>query len=249
MTEGTGIPLAAIDVAILAGGLGTRLRPAVSDVPKVLAPVDGRPFLDILADWLARQGARRLVLCLGHLADKVIAHIADRPRSPLSMVPVVEPEPLGTGGALVFARPQLRSDPVMVLNGDSWIAADLGAFLAFHQKEKVLASVLCVEVPDASRYGRIELTAEGRVSRFIEKEPGPARAGLINAGVYLLAHEALEQLHRMRCRSLERDFLQNCAPGTLAAFVCRDASFVDIGTPESLAGAAGIITGANKEVS
>jgi NDP-sugar pyrophosphorylase family protein len=118
-----------IDVLILAGGLGTRIRSVLGDTPKVLAPINGRPFLDYLLDRLAAEAAGRVILSLGYRAEAVAAHLATFD-PPLAVEQLVEPAPLGTGGALRFAMPSLRSDPVMVMNGDTWIEADFGAMLA-----------------------------------------------------------------------------------------------------------------------
>jgi mannose-1-phosphate guanylyltransferase len=233
--------LAGIDVAVLAGGLGTRLRSVIGDeLPKVLAPVGDRPFLDVMVDWLNGYGARRLVLCLGHLADRVVGHVAAMPKSAIEIEAVIEPKPLGTGGALRFAAPHLTSDPVMVMNGDSWIDADLADFVHQHRARNRYLSMLCVDVPNASRFGRVEVDANGLVTRFAEKED-LARPGLINAGIYLLSQAAFADLARCEGPSFERDFLQLAADGRLAAHVCEGASFIDIGTPDSFAQAAQVI--------
>lgn len=238
--------LAGIDVAILAGGLGTRIRAVLGDVPKLLAPVRGRPFLDHLAERLGRLGGGRLVLCLGHLADRVCSHLDANPPS-LPVVRVIESEPLGTGGALRFARPALASEPVMVMNGDSWTDADLAAFLSAHRARRAFISILCVSVPDISRFGGVEVGADATVRRFAEKEPGRSGPGLINAGVYLFSQAALDELVVAPGPSLERDFLQRQPPGRIHAFVQADAAFIDIGTPESL-GAAGTVIGEVRRV-
>jgi mannose-1-phosphate guanylyltransferase len=241
MSAGSPPALAAVDVAVLAGGLGTRLRSVLGDeLPKVLAPVGGRPFLEVIAGWLGSYGARRLVLCLGHLAGAVVAHARAMDGCGLEIVPVVEPRPLGTGGALRFAAGHLTSDPVLVMNGDSWVDADLAAFVAGHRAAGAFLSMLCVEVPDASRYGRVDLAADGTVARFREKEPD-ARPGLINAGLYLLSRAALEELEAAQAHSLERDFLQRQAAGRVRAHVSPGGGFIDIGTPESLARAGAVI--------
>ncbi len=228
--------LEGIDGVVLAGGLGTRLRGVLGDVPKVLAPVAGRPFLDHLIDWLAGFGARRLVLCLGHRADRVVAHLATRPPGPVTLVPVIEPEPLGTAGALRLARPHLGSDPVLVLNGDTAFDADLAGFVAGHRAAGAAASLLCVEVEDAARYGRIERDQRGFVTDFFEKDPTQCGPGLISAGVYLFSAALLDQLARLPGPSLERDVFPRLPPGTLRAEAVPGA-FIDIGTPESLAAA------------
>ena len=233
--------LAGIDVAVLAGGLGTRLRSVLGeDLPKVLVPIGGRPFLDVMVSWLDGYGARRLVLCLGHLADKVVAHVAGLNRTHLAVETVIEPQPLGTGGALRFAAGQLLSDPVMVMNGDSWVDADLAAFVAAHRARDAFMSVLCVRVDDASRFGRVEVAADGAITRFAEKDANAA-PGLINAGIYLLSQAAFAQLGNMEGPSFERDFMQILTDGRVVAYVCEGASFIDIGTPDSFSQADSVI--------
>lgn len=237
-------PLSGVDVAVLAGGLGTRIRAVLGDVPKVLAPVGGRPFLDHLLDWLRGQGARRVVLCLGHLADRVVAHLEANPPEGIEVVTAVEPEPLGTAGALRLARPLLRSDPVLAMNGDTFLEADLPAFVAGHVGEGADVSLLCVEVPSVARYGGVELDGRGRVARFVEKDPAAERPGLVSGGIYLFSAAALDRLAAGAGPSLERDFLEALAPGTIRAEVAR-GRFVDIGTPPSLRAAERIIPGAS----
>lgn len=237
MTEDVG----AIDVAVLAGGLGTRLRSALGeDVPKVLAPIGGRPFLDHLIDWLKGFGARRVVLCLGHLADRVIAHLDAHPAEGIEVAFVIEPEPLGTAGAIRFARSQLTSDPVLVLNGDTFFDADVPGALARHRAEDRRISMLCAEVPSIARFGGVERDERGRVVRFVEKDPAADRPGLVNAGMYLFSQAMLDEIARAAGPSLERDVLQVQPPGTIHAEVAR-GRFIDIGTPESLAAAAHVL--------
>lgn len=223
--------LAGIDVAILAGGLGTRIRGVLGDTPKVLAPIAGRPFLDHLLDRLAGFGARRAVLCLGHLAARIEAHLA-RSTPPLPVETATEPEALGTAGALALARPMLRSDPVLVMNGDTWADADLCAFLAAHRTAGTAATLLCVEVEERGRYGSIDCDAEGRVVRFREKDAGLRGPGLVSAGTYLLSAALLDRLAAGTPSSLEHDVLTPLAPD-IHAHRSR-AAFIDIGTPESL---------------
>lgn len=234
--------LKAIDVAVLAGGLGTRLAGAVPDLPKALAPVGGRPFLEHLLDWLESHGARRVALLLGHRAEQIEAHLAAHPRPQLEFAYSIEPAPLGTGGALGFAAHQLRSDPVLVVNGDTFVDGDLAALAQAHREAAAPATLLCVEVPDAGRYGRVDVKG-GRIAAFREKDPSFRGAAVINAGVYLLSQALLASMAPDRPASLERDIFEKFAPGTLGAHVDAKARFVDIGTPESWAGAASVVEG------
>ncbi|PWC40327.1 nucleotidyltransferase family protein [Azospirillum sp. TSO22-1] len=233
--------LSNIDVAVLAGGLGTRIRGVLGDTPKVLAPIAGRAFLGHLLDYLAQFGTQRVVLCLGHLADRVTAWLAQGGHS-LDVVCEIEPRPLGTAGAIRFVRGELTTDPVMVMNGDTFLDADLRAFVASHRLSGAEASVLCVEVDDAARYGRVEIGADGRVIRFAEKAPGH---GTVNAGVYLFSAAFLDRLAASEAVSLERDVLEKLPAGTLHAAVVH-GRFIDIGTPDSLARAPAVIAGEGK---
>jgi mannose-1-phosphate guanylyltransferase len=227
--------LAALDVLVIAGGLGTRIQSALGDTPKLLAPIGGRPFLAYLLDWLRDFGAKRIVLSLGHRAQAVVDFL-DRHRSSYddqTVVTVTEPRPLGTAGAIRLARPNLRSDPVLVMNGDSFADADLCAFLAQHRRTGAKATLLCAEVDDASRYGRIELDGEGRIQGFIEKDPTFHGQSVVSTGVYLFSVALLDEIAVGGAVSLERDVFGRAASGSLDAFAGRFA-FIDIGTPESL---------------
>jgi mannose-1-phosphate guanylyltransferase len=225
--------LAGIDVAVLAGGLGTRIRSILGDTPKVLAPVEGRPYLAWLLDWLAGFGNRRVVLCLGHLSDRVTAWVDENTPPGMEIAVSIEPEPMGTAGAIRLAQPLFRSDPVLVMNGDTFVGADLAQFLRGHHALGTDMSLLCVEVDDAGRYGRVEIDKAGRIERFSEKEPGPARAGVINAGIYALSRAAQDKLAVGTARSIERDIFMATPAESLGAVVTK-GQFIDIGTPESL---------------
>ncbi len=232
--------LDAIDVAVLAGGLGTRLAAAVPSLPKALAPVAARPFVEHLLDWLVGQGARRIVFLLGHRAEQLEAHLAEHPRAGIAFATSTEPQPLGTGGAIGFAASKLRSDPLLVVNGDTFVSADLAPMLAAHRTNGAPATLLAVEVADAARYGRLDI-ADGRLQAFVEKDASFAGAAAINAGVYLLSQTLLARIAAQGPCSLERDVFAALAPATLGVHLDRTARFVDIGTPESWQSAAAIV--------
>lgn len=219
---------------ILAGGLGTRLRSAVADVPKVLAPVHGRPFLTCLLDQLADAGLSHVVLCTGYRADLIEAAFGDRYRS-LSLEYSRESQPLGTGGALRLAADKARSQTILAMNGDSFIDADLPAFLTAHTASGLKASLLLTEVPDTSRYGRVQVDRSGHVTSFEEK--GAHRGvGWINAGVYLFFRDLFADVPRETSLSFERDLLPAWIENGLGGIPCQ-CRFLDIGTPESFAAA------------
>lgn len=228
--------LSRIPVAILAGGLGTRLRPAVGDRPKALADVGGRPFAAHVLDRLAAWGFAEVVLCVGHGASQVEDALGHEHGS-LRLRYSREDAPLGTAGALRLALPLLEGDEVMVLNGDSWCDVDLEAAWDWHQRRRSEATLILVEVPDATRYGHVDVDPEGSIRRFAEKQEdvGP---GWINAGIYLLAHARIASIRPGVALSLERDVLPGWVGDGLWGFGAR-ARFLDIGTPRSYASASG----------
>lgn len=232
--------LEGVDVAILAGGMGTRISPVLGDTPKALAPINGKPYLDHLLDWFEGFGVSNIVLCLGHLSDKIVAHVSGRG----NVHCVVEPEPLGTGGAIKFARKHLSSDDVLVINGDTWLDTDLCTFYASHKKHRLPSSILCLKVDDVSRYGSVTIDNE-KITMFLEKDPSKTGPGLISAGTYLFSQNSLDQLMAADGGSLEQDFLQCQPSGTIHGFIAKEASFIDIGTPESLIQASAIMPGRN----
>lgn len=232
----TGGNLETLDVFVLAGGLGTRIRPVLPDLPKLLAPIGGRPYLAHLLDWLRRYGARRVVFGLGHLAEPVLDYLERHPTGDFALVTVVEPQPLGTAGAVRFARRALRSDPVLVLNGDSLADVNLYELFVRHCEARnrgAVATMVCTEVDDVSRYGRVDVDDNGWVHRFAEKDSSSGRTALINAGIYLLSAALLDDIAAAEAVSLEHDVFERLPQNSIAAFSGR-FTFVDIGTPESL---------------
>jgi NDP-sugar pyrophosphorylase family protein len=216
-----------VDAVVLCGGRGTRLASVVSDRPKPLAPVAGRPFLDLLLDALARGLApRRVVLASGHLADQIAARYGGAPGVLLSP----EPEPLGTGGALRLAVDRFGLSEVVVCNGDSFVDLDFAGLAARRRAARAAVAMAVVEAPDAGRFGAVDVQ-EDRVMRFREKRPdsGP---GLVNAGVYAFSAEGLAAI-APGASSLERDLFPRLASeGRMAAHLAR-GRFIDIGTPQS----------------
>lgn len=221
-----------ISVAILAGGLGTRLRSVVTDRPKVLAPVAGRPYLSHLIEYLAQYAIREVVLLVGHRADEVRAEMGDRHRG-VRLLYSMERTPLGTGGAVRLALPLLRAPHVLLLNGDSLCDADLNAFQREQAHRAAEVGMILTRVSDTGRFGRVLLNDDGRVVYFAEKATtGP---GWINAGVYLLARHLIAEVPADRPLSLERDLMPSwVAADKVWGFASR-GSFLDIGTPESYA--------------
>jgi NDP-sugar pyrophosphorylase family protein len=219
-----------ITAFILAGGRGTRLQSVVSGRQKVAAIVEGRPFVTILLDQLIENGIRHAILCAGYLGNE-LKELLGESYGALCLTYSIEKEPLGTAGALRLAATHLTTDPVLVLNGDSFCYFDLGKLMAFHSAKAAEASILLTPMVDTSRYGRVLLDGDDRVVRFEEKGVHEGE-GLINAGVYLLSAALIRSIPYDRAVSLEREIF----PALTALFGLRVLGpFLDIGTPEDYA--------------
>ncbi|HBG47746.1 MAG TPA: galactokinase [Deltaproteobacteria bacterium] len=219
------------EAVILAGGLGTRLKSAVPDLPKPLAEVNGRPFLDLLLKQLDSSGVvGRVVLAVGYRAEKIIERYANASGYSFELVFSREDEPLGTGGALIKAGKLTGSSELLVLNGDSYVEADIADLLSFHRESGSPFTMVLKEAADCRRYGRVEVNAESRIVSFGEKEQR-ACPGLINAGVYVFERPLIED-ERVRPLSLETALL----PGYLRyggyGYIVY-GRFIDIGLPET----------------
>jgi NDP-sugar pyrophosphorylase family protein len=227
-----GARLANVTGAVLAGGLGTRLRSRVADRPKVMAPVQGRPYLTYLLDQLAVAGLREVVLLTGYLGDLVQTTLGET-YADMRLVYAREPSPLGTGGALRRALPVIASSMVLLLNGDSFCDVDLGQLWEFHCRQRAEVTMTLSSVADTARYGRVRI-ANDSVECFEEKQQAGG-AGWINAGVYLIQRERVIEIPPGGPVSLERDMLPAWARADrVRGFRCA-GRFLDIGTPESYA--------------
>lgn len=222
-----------IDAIILAGGFGTRLARHVPGVPKPLAPVGERPFLDHQIDWLAAQRIGRVVIAAHHMAEHIIAYTEARGATGPALTVVREETPLGTGGAIKNALSALDGkSTVLAINGDTAFDFELAPLLARHRASGAEATVAVARVADVARFGTVTMQDE-RVTGFVQAS-GLAEAGLVNAGAYLL-QPAVVLAHPDRTFSMEIDLLPGlAATGRLHGYVLDSAAaFHDIGTPES----------------
>ena len=219
-----------ISVAILAGGLGTRLRAAVADRPKVLAEINGRPFLSYLLDQLSGAGCRSVVLCTGYLGEQIYDAFGQSYDSGIQLSYSREEHPMGTGGALRLALPLLMRNSVLVMNGDSFCGADLRQFWQGYRNSRADAAMLLTWVAHAQRYGSVKLKDDGNVIEFAEKNSinGPC---WINAGIYLLTREAIAAIPEGAKISLEYDIFPQLVGRGLYGHKS-EGRFLDIGTPE-----------------
>lgn len=215
---------------VLAGGFGTRLRQVVADVPKPMAPVAGRPFLEILLSSLATKGFTRVILSVGFMAEKITAYFGGN-YADMELVYAVEDKPLGTGGGVRLAMDHVSEDHVFVFNGDTFLDLE-SVLIEQHWQTRQRPIIVGRDVPDTARYGRL-LTSNGVASGFTEK--GVVGPGLINAGCYVLRHGQLDEFQANVPFSLETDFLSPVvARGEFDVYVT-SGKFIDIGVPEDYA--------------
>lgn len=217
---------------ILAGGFGTRLKPVVADVPKPLAPVAGKPFLAWLIDALAAGGVTRATLSVYHEWEK-IKQWFDAHGAPVAIDYAVEPSPLGTGGAILYAlKHSGASQPAIIVNGDTFVEVDFCELYDHHLQSASPLTMVLRHVADTGRYGQI-MVKEGIITSFAPGKPG--KEGLINAGIYVVAPDLFDGFRLGEAFSFEADFL----PAHLASLAPKayiaDDYFIDIGIPEDYA--------------
>jgi D-glycero-alpha-D-manno-heptose 1-phosphate guanylyltransferase len=223
-----------ITAVVLAGGFGTRIKHLLGDLPKPMAPVNGKPFVEWVVRYLAAQGIRKVILSTGHLAETVEKHFAPQPVKNVRVTCVPETTPLGTAGGFINAAKSAKENPAawIVLNGDSLVVAPLEKLFQSLDQPENEGAILGVPMTDAARFGTISQNADGDLTGFNEKKPG---AGNINAGVYLFRNSVLKKFPAKTPLSFEVDvFPALINSGAKLKTVLSAAPFLDIGTPESL---------------
>jgi D-glycero-alpha-D-manno-heptose 1-phosphate guanylyltransferase len=223
-----------MEAIVLAGGLGTRLAARLSNVPKPMAPVARRPFLEILLSQLKRAGCARAVLSVGHLHEVIEDHFGRDFRG-MQVEYAIENAPLGTGGAIRAALEATSEDSVLVLNGDTFLDADYASMLRYHQQQAAPLTIAITHCTDVARYGGVVTSGESeslRVTGFQEK--GRTGAGWINAGAYALRREMPWPLDLPQKFSFETDFLAPHIGSLAPAAFPVTGFFLDIGIPEDL---------------
>ena len=228
------LELSRVVAVVLAGGFGTRVAHLLTGVPKPMVPVAGKPFLEWVVRYLARQGIQKAILSTGHLADVVESHFRTQPVAGVVTRCVAETPPLGTAGGFLNAAPAFGEPPEawLVANGDSLVFADLALAAAELDDPAVAGVIIGCVVAEASRYGTLAIGPAGELLGFLEKRPGK---GVINAGMYLLRDSLVRQFPGALPLSFEQEvFPQLVARGTLLKVCAVDAPFLDIGTPETL---------------
>lgn len=220
------------DAVILCGGQGRRLKSVVADTQKVMAEINGRPFLDILLDHIQKQGVGRVILCTGYQGEALERYYRQENRG-LTIEFSREQNPLGTGGALKNARYFINSDPFFVLNGDSFCAIDLNAFLDFHKSKLARGTIAVSRAAQTGDYGSITLDESDGITGFREKQTADVLR-YVNAGIYCLNEDVFSLMPDEQTFSLEYDFFPALTGKGFYGF-CVDAPFYDIGTPQRYA--------------
>lgn len=218
-----------MECIILAGGLGTRIRSSIGEMPKCMAPVAGQPFLYYLLQYLAHQGCTKAVLALGY-KHEVVTEWIESGVWPFAIEYSIEHEPLGTGGAILQAMHSCKEDYVAVVNGDTYFPVNQNELLQFGKEKNAACALALKELHNFNRYGLVYTDDSGHIQSFEEKRE--TEQGLINGGVYAINRQAFLNQNLPPKFSFEKDFLEaQVSPGQLygKAF---DDYFLDIGIPE-----------------
>jgi D-glycero-alpha-D-manno-heptose 1-phosphate guanylyltransferase len=213
---------------ILAGGVGTRLKSVITDIPKPMAPVQGKPFLEYLIYQLKNWGYRDIVLSVGYLKDNIISYFGDGKPWGVSIEYSKEDLPLGTGGAIREAMSKYKDTTYLVLNGDSFYNIDFESLWNFHRVKSARASMAIASVEDASRYGSVTMNDFSEVISFGEKED--KTKGTINAGIYILTRSVLDNMPPGTI-SFEKEILPQLIQKGLFGSI-QQGFFIDIGVPD-----------------
>lgn len=227
------------EAIILAGGLGTRLRSVVPDLPKCMATINGKPFIDYVIEYLLTQGIEKFIFCVGYKHEVIVEHLKSfqssliTHHSPLTTHYSIEAEPLGTGGAIKKGCSVAKEENVLVVNGDTLFKLDVMKLFEFHFSNNADCTLALKPMKNIDRYGVVELNNDHSVKDFKEKKY--YTEGLINGGVYVLnKNNFLEEALPAKF-SFEKDYLEKfCRQKKMYGFI-QDAYFIDMGVPEDYA--------------
>ena len=218
-----------VEAIILAGGLGTRLRDAVPDLPKCMAPVAGRPFVSYVIDALRMQGIKHFIFSLGYKAD-VIEQYLEEHYPTLDYTVVIEQEPLGTGGAIRLAIEKATTNDVLIANGDTLFKIDLSGLSSLYYNKDAECLLALKPMSNFERYGVVEINKDNRVLSFKEKQF--YNEGLINGGIYILRKETFLHHAFPEKFSFEKDYLETYINEVKIYGLPQEGYFIDIGIPE-----------------
>lgn len=217
---------------ILAGGLGTRLRSAVPGLPKCMAPVNGKPFMGYVIEYLASQGVEKFILSLGYMHQVIIDYVTGQYPG-LHIEYVIEDEPLGTGGAIKLACSKVTGTYSLVTNGDTMFNINVAEVMQFNDANLADCTLSLKPMQNFDRYGVVALNSDASVESFKEKQY--YKAGLINGGMYVLNVPKFLQEELPVKFSFEKDYLEKMYKSRRMFGIVQDAYFIDIGIPEDYA--------------
>ncbi len=217
------------EAIILAGGLGTRLRSVVSNLPKCMAPVAGKPFLYYVINYLQKQGVDNFIFSIGYL-NEAIKNFLSNNYPLLNYQLSIEEEPLGTGGAIYLACKKANAENVLALNGDTMFTAGINALLDFHLQKKAECTLALKPMRQFNRYGVVRLDENNCINLFEEKKYYPD--GLINGGVYAINKNKFLNRSFPEKFSFEKDYLEAYVKEKKFYGFEQDRYFIDIGIPE-----------------
>lgn len=220
------------EAIILAGGLGTRLRSEVKELPKSMAPIAGRAFLEYLFDFLIDNGVQKLILSVGYKSDDIQNHFSNQYKN-ISIDYVIEASPLGTGGAIKHAMKSVTGDYVLVTNGDSLIKADIQKQYQAQLDSDADVSFALKPMEHFDRYGRVTINGDQTITAFEEKQA--VERGLINAGLYIFKRKSFEQLDFPETFSIEKHYFETHLTTHHFIGIPTTGYFLDIGIPEDFA--------------
>jgi D-glycero-alpha-D-manno-heptose 1-phosphate guanylyltransferase len=218
-----------LECIILAGGLGTRLRSAVPDLPKCMAPLKNKPFLQYVIDYLLEQKVNSFIFALGYMNEPILEFLSKQYPN-LNYKIATEEEPLGTGGAIKNAIKLAEKKNVLVLNGDTMFKINVEEIFNFHNQQNASCTLSLKPMQNFDRYGVVEINKEGYIQSFKEKQH--YEKGLINGGVYVLNKTSFLQLPLPDKFSFEKEYLENYFASQKMLGLVQDNYFIDIGIPE-----------------
>ena len=219
---------------ILAGGFGTRLRSVISDIPKPMADINGKPFLSYLFDYILNQGAgiEELILSVGYKHERIIDYYGNK-YGILNLKYAIEDKPLGTGGAIKNAINKFGGDnEILILNGDTFFNIDIKKLYEFHRNKNSALTIALKKMENSDRYGFIEIDITGKIMKFLEKGHIHVMSGFINGGIYILNKSFLDNIENSYPFSFEKDIIERYYGCGKFYGINFNGCFIDIGVPE-----------------
>ena len=216
-----------MEVIILAGGFGTRLREEIKDIPKPMAPIQGRPFLDYLLTQISTYQVSKVILCTGY-KHEIIENYFGKFFNNIPICYSVEKEPLGNGGAVKQALSLISADSCLIINGDTFFNIDLAALWQYHIKKSSDFTIALKQLTNFNRYGTIQ-RQEDRIIAFEEKRL--CKTGEINGGIYVIRKDIFNKYSLKKTFSLEKDFLEKYVNELVVCGKVFNDYFIDIGVP------------------